>query len=150
MAKRSRKTKTKTEPARIFAGRVEEMRNRQRRSQQGLADTVNAISGWSWHQTTVAKVESGKRGVDIKEMFVLALALGVSPVWLFLPGEQDRGKVRIGEQDFDRGVYVSWLRGNEDLSGYDAIELAVARSRAVGTLGSIPDADLILYEKGER
>lgn len=47
------------------------------RSQQALADRMKAL-GLPWHQTTVAKAESGERPIRVDELFALAAIFEVS------------------------------------------------------------------------
>lgn len=48
-------------------------------SQVEIAQRMTTLLGVKWHQTTVAKTESGKRPLKIHEFMALCLALGSSP-----------------------------------------------------------------------
>lgn len=56
-----------------FAQKLKELRTRDRMSQLELAECMSRL-GFGWHQTTVAKVESGDRPVKLNEA-VHALAI---------------------------------------------------------------------------
>lgn len=62
-----------------FAQRFRERRRYAgQKSQQHIALTMAAVYGHtSWHQTTVAKVESGERDVKLAEAVALAEIIGV-------------------------------------------------------------------------
>ena len=61
-----------------FGQRVREERERNHISQDALAGLMSSQYGQPWHQTTVAKVESGDRPAKITEVIALSWALGVS------------------------------------------------------------------------
>lgn len=48
-----------------------------RRSQQDIAFHMESIYGFPWHQTMVAKVESGERAVRLPEAFALCRVYGI-------------------------------------------------------------------------
>ena len=146
----ARSRRTTTEPSRIVGQRLREMRKRRPMSQADLAEAVNLVRGpgSGWHQTTVAKVERGDRRVDIEEVFALAAALEVSPMWLLLPGESDR-KVRVGKHSYDAASYVTWLYGKEALSGMDAFEFDIAKRRAAEGVGEGGASIPMMWELSE-
>ncbi len=51
-------------------------------SQAEIAQRMTTLLGVKWHQTTVAKTESGERPLKIHEFMALCLALGSSPLEL--------------------------------------------------------------------
>jgi transcriptional regulator with XRE-family HTH domain len=53
-------------------------------SQSEVARRMEA-SGYNWHQTTVGRIESGKRPLRLNELVHLAAMFGVSPIRLIVP-----------------------------------------------------------------
>ena len=53
-------------------------------SQSEVARRMEAY-GYNWHQTTVGRVESGKRPLRLNELVHLAAMFGVSPIRLIVP-----------------------------------------------------------------
>jgi transcriptional regulator with XRE-family HTH domain len=43
------------------------------------------VYGYNWHQTTVGRVENGKRPLRLNELMHLAAMFGVSPIRLIVP-----------------------------------------------------------------
>jgi transcriptional regulator with XRE-family HTH domain len=62
--------------ATLFGLRVREFRKAKGMSQEGLAEALS-LSGRSYHQTTIAKLESGSRPTSIEELYLLAVILDV-------------------------------------------------------------------------
>jgi transcriptional regulator with XRE-family HTH domain len=60
-----------------FGRRVREERERRRMPQQHIATVLGAIYGFTWHQTTVAKVEAGERPVKLAEALAISYVLEV-------------------------------------------------------------------------
>ncbi|SKZ42085.1 MULTISPECIES: helix-turn-helix domain-containing protein [Gordonia] len=60
-----------------FAANLKAVREQQRISQEQLAERMSR-AGYSWHQATVYKVESGSREVKLGEAEALSKILGVS------------------------------------------------------------------------
>lgn len=64
-----------------MAGRLKGLRNLASLSQPELAERMTA-KGHPWHQSTVWKIEQGKRQVRVGELEDLAAILGVTPAAL--------------------------------------------------------------------
>lgn len=62
--------------------RLRALRREKSLSQAKLAVLVNYLTGWTWHQTTVQKIEAGTRPISLDELDALASALGIPPVHL--------------------------------------------------------------------
>jgi transcriptional regulator with XRE-family HTH domain len=61
---------------RAFAAVVRRARERTGWPQGRIAEAMNA-QGWRWHQSTVARVESGKQAARLGEAVALAEILGI-------------------------------------------------------------------------
>jgi transcriptional regulator with XRE-family HTH domain len=59
------------------------------RQQRGWSQSEVArrmeVYGYNWHQTTVGRVENGKRPLRLNELMLLAAMFGVSPIHLLVP-----------------------------------------------------------------
>lgn len=119
-----------TEPGVIFGQRVREVRMRHRAqrtdglkwTQAELAERVTAL-GWPIDQAAIARLESQKpttraQNVRLAEVLAIAAALGVSPMFLFLPLDYNE-EVKIGELRFPANHLWRWVRGEEPLRGDD-------------------------------
>lgn len=83
-----------------FGRRVRRLRKEAGLTQKELADRIGQW-GRSYHQTTVAKIESGTRPTSLDELIPLSVALGVSQRAFFedpSPAERAERKVREAEQ----------------------------------------------------
>jgi len=65
-------------PEALAGQRLHEFRKERGWSQQEVADRMAAY-GYSWHQTTIAKLEAGVRPLRINELVNLALLFGMRP-----------------------------------------------------------------------
>jgi transcriptional regulator with XRE-family HTH domain len=66
------------------------------------------------------RIESGTRRVDVDDLIVLALALGVSPLALLLPTEDSRLVPEGDQHPVDR--IWRWASGSQSLSKQDAFK----------------------------
>jgi transcriptional regulator with XRE-family HTH domain len=67
---------------RLLCQKVAQLREERGWSQAELARRLSAI-GFEMHQTTVAKLESGKRPLRVAEVFALAEVFGLPPLAMF-------------------------------------------------------------------
>lgn len=86
-------------------------------SAQQLADRVQELGG-RLDRAAISKIESRSRNVSLDEAFLLAVALGVAPVHLFLPRD-DGARVALTPalDDVSSVAAREWLRGQEQLPG---------------------------------
>jgi transcriptional regulator with XRE-family HTH domain len=73
----------------VIAQKVRQLRTERGWSQEDLAERMTRL-GWPMHQTTVAKMEAGKRPIRAGEVYGLALVFGlpIQALWyLPVPGE---------------------------------------------------------------
>jgi transcriptional regulator with XRE-family HTH domain len=108
-------------PGHILGARVRETRKLRDWSQGELARRVEEL-GYPMSRVTITKIEKGGERADrapLQEVLVLAAALGVAPVHLIVPLEDDAAveiapKLRLSARQ-TRG----WIRGAELLAGSD-------------------------------
>jgi transcriptional regulator with XRE-family HTH domain len=67
---------------RVLCQKVAQLREERGWSQAELARRLSAI-GFEMHQTTVAKLEAGKRPLRVAEVFALAQVFGLPPLAMF-------------------------------------------------------------------
>jgi transcriptional regulator with XRE-family HTH domain len=109
-------------PSQVLARQLREMRERQRLTQQELAEEIVQRTGAPFDRVTVSVIESGKRNISLDEAFVLAAALGVRPANLFFPLD-DAEDVQIYP-----GLKVSAADARLWLRGLRPIDLRVANT----------------------
>ena len=96
-------------PSEILVERMKYLRTRQGMTAQDLAAAV-AKHGGNLSRATIAKIESGLRGVSLDEALLLAYALNVAPLHLFVP--TDERPMLIGRWTVGSGRVREWMRGN--------------------------------------
>lgn len=107
MAEKSPQPQT---PGEMFGRRVREERDRQRLSLRELADRVNAL-GSGLDRSTLARIERGETRGNLDTLFALAAALGVAPIHLMLPREDDAEIKLVGKRRLTAGAARAWIRG---------------------------------------
>ncbi|WP_282857476.1 helix-turn-helix domain-containing protein [Pseudoclavibacter helvolus] len=70
----------------IFGRRVRSIRKERGLSQKALADALS-LTGRTFHQTTIAKIEAGTRPTSVGEIELLAVVLDVEAADFFDPAE---------------------------------------------------------------
>jgi transcriptional regulator with XRE-family HTH domain len=75
-------------PSEVFATRLREVREAKRLSQADLAARLGEL-GVPVNRATVARTETGTRGITLDDALLYAAALGPSPVNMFLPLRSD-------------------------------------------------------------
>jgi transcriptional regulator with XRE-family HTH domain len=110
-------------PSEVFITELGRARRRKDLTQQQLVDRLEAI-GASVDRSAVGKIEAGKRGVSVDELFSFAEALGMSPLALVVPRSGDRMRVAPGREVATADV-VQWARNLRPLpdSGFDGADL---------------------------
>src|SRR6266511_1650857 len=97
-------------PGVIFARRVKEARKRRDWSQQTLADRLTEL-GYPMTRVVLTKLEAGKRQATLEDIFAFAVALGVAPVHLLVPLDDDEQVAVVPTRSFSAVVVRGWLRG---------------------------------------
>ena len=106
--------KTITTVSQVVGEQVRALRTRRSLSQRQLAERVGMA-----HQQTLARLENGKRGVSVDDLFELAAGLDVAPVELlsatFEPTDVPvSGKTKLTPSDARQ-----WIMGLKPLPGRD-------------------------------
>lgn len=104
-------------PGQIVAERIKEARLRHGWSQQQLADRVGV------KRPTITKIEQGGEraaNFSIFDLFQYAAALGVAPVHLLVPHEDDDAvQIAAGRPPLSPGEAREWIRGFHILDDSD-------------------------------
>ena len=115
---------------RIFARRLREARQSKRWTQQDLADAMQRV-GHPINRVAIAKIEKGAqaglkpgetaaRAASLPEAIAFAVALGVSPLHLFLPIEEDVDVQLTSKVTVRPDRARAWARGRRPLDMADA------------------------------
>jgi transcriptional regulator with XRE-family HTH domain len=105
-------------PSEVFAQRVREVREGRRWSQQDLADRLAAI-GLPTDRATIARTETGARGVSLDDAVAYCAALSAQFVHLIVPIEGDVS-LAVGSVAIEASTARGWLRGQWALHLPDA------------------------------
>lgn len=101
-------------PSEVFADRMREIREVQRRTQQDLADQLRKM-GENYDRATIARMETRKRTISLDEALMLSAALGVSPLHMFVPLERDE-LVRLAAKTNAKAFELEmWVQGYRPL-----------------------------------
>jgi transcriptional regulator with XRE-family HTH domain len=80
-------------------------------TQADLAARLDDLGHGQISQTAIARLENGKRAVRIDELYALSFALGVSPVHLLTPLD-DQARVKLARNlTMPAPLVRAWLRG---------------------------------------
>lgn len=130
MARRSVQQETRG----VYGPRLRQVRNHRGWTQEQLAQEMAGRIGHPMNRATIAKIEGGRRPLEVGELVALAAALGVSPSSLFL--EQDVEYVRLTERiKVKAETAAAWVNGEAPLDPKDA---RIYHSERPG----------VIYEKG--
>lgn len=88
---------------RIFGDRIRELRTTRGWTQEELANRMTD-AGYSMHQTTAAKMESGARPTSVGEAAALASIFGVTIAEVFQGGEDDPSDVDVALQRLNQAA----------------------------------------------
>lgn len=102
----------------VTAGRIREVRERRRWSQEELAKRLGEL-GAPVDRATVARTEGGTRGLSLDDALLYAAALGVAPVYLFTPVGTSPTIVVAPQLVVDPIRVRHWMRGNSKLTDED-------------------------------
>ena len=124
-------------PSAVVARRVLEVRERQRLTQQDLADLLRD-RGVPVDRATVARVETGSRGISVDDLTLFATALGISPIALLVPLSDDSSVRVTPNLVTPSGAVREWVRGHRQLPGAESrvFRQEVADSEWVATQNS--------------
>jgi transcriptional regulator with XRE-family HTH domain len=114
--------------SRVVGTRVRQLRDRKAWSQQELADRMTEL-GFKTHRETIARIEAiGKtklrQRVSIDEVLLLAAALRVAPIHLFVPADDDQPVALTPSWKAKPAALRAWVRGNQPLEDSDQWRLS--------------------------
>lgn len=114
-------------PSAVAAERVRQVRDRQRDSDgqrlsaAKLADRCAAHGMPQLNRHVIANIESGRReSISVDELFVLARALGVAPVHLLVPVDDDAHMATTPSETAVARHVRRWVTGDQPWAGSDA------------------------------
>lgn len=124
-------------PGEVFAQRLKEVRERRGWTQTRLVRRLEELgfstsSGKALHRSTLAKIEADPtraRRVTLEEVLAISYALGVSPLYMFIPIELGGPNVTValGVQAWKPSDMRAWLRGEQALPYQDPRWFALER-----------------------
>lgn len=107
----------------VFGRRVREERKRQGLSQEELVERLEAI-GRPMERSNLGRIERGETTGQLNNLVALALALGVAPIHLMTPRE-DEGSVRLVDHTKVPPIPASaareWIRGTALLHAIEGV-----------------------------
>lgn len=109
-------------PGQIFGRRVEEWRRRRGWTQEQLAAKLRELE-YPMVRATVAKIEGrGSRAANarLEDVLAFALALGVAPVHLIVPDDDEAALAIAPNRPELAPVARAWIRGDWPLGDADA------------------------------
>jgi transcriptional regulator with XRE-family HTH domain len=107
--------KRKTPIADEVGLRIKEIRDAEGWTVDDLADRLRDLQQGSWRDA-VSRVEGGKRGLSVDELFLFAVALGVSPLAL-LPQKGD--VTLLDNLRLPAPIVIAWMQGKSPLRRED-------------------------------
>lgn len=109
-------------PGQIFGRRVEEWRTRRGLTQEQLAAELREL-GYPMVRATVAKIEGrGTRAKNarLEDVLAFALALGVAPVQLIVPDDDEAAVAAAPDRPLLAPVARAWIQGDWPLEDADS------------------------------
>jgi transcriptional regulator with XRE-family HTH domain len=97
-------------PSQVFAKRLREVRTRRKWSMRQLSERLEEL-GVKLNTSQIAKIETGVRDISLDEALSIALALGVSPLHLFIPIEEVQQVALAPNFTQAPTVARTWVRG---------------------------------------
>lgn len=104
-------------PSEVFRKRLREVRRLKRWTQQDLAEAL-AAAGVEMGEFAVVRMERGPRGVSLDEAIAISAVLGVSPLHMLVPLEDDSIQL-TPQRAVDAADARAWLRGQRPLREAD-------------------------------
>ena len=107
-------------PSTVVRRRIRELRQKQGMSAQKLADRCAELGMPELNRPVIANIETGRRPtVSIDEVLVLAYALNVAPIHLFVPVEPGAYMEVAPGFLLDAEKARTWVRGGRPLQNQD-------------------------------
>ena len=136
----------------VYPRRLREARKHHGWTQQQLADEMKRI-GFPVNRATIAKIERGRRPIEVSELVAFATALDVAPASLFLiPGATT--EVQLTDNvTVDAEKAVSWVYGGGSIDPSNErtylLESPVFTKSGAGAAGLV-GAGEVQHQEGER
>ena len=105
-------------PGVIFGRRVREERERQRLTQDDVVERLSNL-GRPMDRSNLGRIERGDTTGQLDNLFALALALGVAPIHLMLPREEEELVAIAPKRTLAADEARSWVRGLKMLADSD-------------------------------
>ena len=114
-------------PSEVFRARLREVRRLKGWTQQQLADAL-ADAGVKLDASAITRLERGTRGLSLDDVLAIAAALGVSPLHLFVPLDNDE-ELNVAPSLTANALDVrAWVRGQRPLRETDDDRLFYAQT----------------------
>ncbi len=122
----------------LMGKQLRALRKRRAKTQKDLADRLTEL-GLPFHQTTVARLEAGKRVVSVEDVLAVSAALNVPPTQLFAFAYLEPGaKITVTPKfELTPGGMRNWLRGNAP--GIPGQDVTVQAKPVVAKLADVMD-----------
>jgi len=114
-------------PSEVFRARLREVRRLKGWTQQQLADAL-AAAGVKLDASGITRMERGTRGVTLDDVIAIAAALGVSPLHMFVPLDNDEALNVAPGLTADTVNVRAWIRGQRPLRDTDDDRLFYAQT----------------------
>ena len=114
-------------PSEVFRARLREVRRLKGWTQQQLADAL-ASAGVKLDASGITRMERGTRGVTLDDVIAIAAALGVSPLHMLVPLENDEALNIAPGLTADTADVRAWIRGQRPLRDTDDDRLFYAQT----------------------
>lgn len=148
MARTRVQTVKTVSPSEVFQERLRDARDKLRWSQEDLARAIlkvegkaereNGVDNVNRYRVWVARTETGQRKASIDDLFLLAAALDVSPIYLLLPKEGET--VFVGKTTWrDPEHFKRWSTGVVQVEER-FLELQTEASRVMAELQAMVEA----------
>jgi transcriptional regulator with XRE-family HTH domain len=124
----------------VLAIQISELRDRQNKSQQELANMLGVT------QSTITRIESGKRAITVAEVFKIAAALDCAPVYLLSGGLTGEDIPVTPDLRLASGAAHDWIGGGLVLPGGDEhayMQINVSAEQARANLAVIKNARIM-------
>jgi len=105
-------------PSGVLAAQLPAIRARRQLSAEALAKRVKGLGG-GLDRAAISKIETGTRGISLDEALLLAVALDVAPLHLFVPREDAETVALAPSLTASAREVRQWVRGQQPLPGRD-------------------------------
>ena len=96
-------------PSEVFRARLREVRRLKGWTQADLASAL-AAAGMNLGESAITRMERGTRGLSLDEAVAIAAVLGVSPLHMIVPLDDDSAQIAPG-RTVSTADARAWIRG---------------------------------------